>query len=79
MPDSAKWVHSKGSYTLSVSVKDSGSLSVSGNGSVKVADAALTLTHFVAGPLISRSARVAATFTDADPAGQVSDYTAIVN
>ena len=42
-------------------------------------DAPLTLTHFVAGPVGHRSAGVAATFTDADPTGQVSDYTATVS
>jgi PKD domain len=42
-------------------------------------DAPLTLTRFVAGPLGHRSAGVAATFTDADPNGQVSDYTATVS
>ena len=69
----------EGSYTLSVSVKDSGSLSASASGSAKVADAALTLTHFVAGPLGHRAAGVGATFTDADPTGTASDYTAIIN
>ena len=69
----------EGSYVLAVSVKDSGSLSASGSGSAQVADAALSLTHFVAGPLEHRSAGVAATFTDADPAGTVSDYTATIN
>ncbi len=68
----------EGSYTLSVSVKDSGSLSASGSGSAQVADAALSLTHFVAGPLGHGWAEVAATFTDADPAGTVSDYTATI-
>ncbi|MGI9057154.1 MAG: choice-of-anchor Q domain-containing protein [Ktedonobacteraceae bacterium] len=68
----------EGSYPLSVTVKDSGSLSATGNGTAKVADAALTLTHFLAGPLPHLAAGVAATFTDADPARQVSDYTATV-
>jgi PKD domain/HYR domain len=69
----------EGSYALAVSIKDSSSLSASGKGSAKVADAALTLTQFVAGPLAHRSAGLAATFTDADPAGAVSDYTATIN
>jgi HYR domain len=68
----------EGSYALSVSVKDSGSLSATGNGSATVADAALSLTHFVAGPLKHLYAGVVATFTDADPNGTVSDYTATV-
>lgn len=68
----------EGSYTTSVTVKDSGSLSATGTGSAKVADAALTLTVFVASALPHHSAGVAATFTDADPAGQVSDYTATI-
>ncbi|MBV9126184.1 MAG: HYR domain-containing protein, partial [Planctomycetes bacterium] len=68
----------EGSYTLSVSIKDSGSLSATGKGTAQVSDAALSLTHFVAGPLPHRSAGVAATFTDADPAGTISDYTATI-
>ena len=69
----------EGSYPLSVTVKDSGSLSATGTGTAKVADAALTLTHIIAGPLGHRVAGIAATFTDADPVGQVADYTATVN
>jgi hypothetical protein len=69
----------EGSYALAVSVKDSGSLSATGNGTAQVADAALSLTHFVAGPVKRLYAGVAATFTDADPNGTVSDYTATVN
>ena len=68
----------EGSYPLSVTVTDSGSLSATGNGTATVADAALTLTHFAAGPKGKLSAHVAATFTDADPGGQVSDYTATI-
>ncbi len=68
----------EGSYALSVSVKDSGSLTTSGNGTATVSDAALTLTHFVAGSVRHLYAGVAATFTDADPNGQVSDYTATI-
>ncbi len=69
----------EGSYPLSVTVKDSGSLSATANGTAKVADAALTLTIFAASSLPQHSAGVAATFSDADPAGTVSDYTATVN
>ncbi len=68
----------EGSYALSVSVKDSGSLTTSGNGTATVSDAALTLTHFVAGGTRDRYAALGATFTDADPNGQVSDYTATI-
>jgi hypothetical protein len=69
----------EGSYALSVSVKDRGSLSTSGNGTATVSDAALTLTHFLAGGTRDRYAALAATFTDADPNGQISDYTATIN
>jgi hypothetical protein len=69
----------EGSYALSVSVKDSGSLSTSGNGTATVSDAALTLTHFVAGGARDGYAALGATFTDADPNGQVADYTANIN
>jgi hypothetical protein len=69
----------EGSYALSVSVKDSGSLSASGNGTMTVSDAALKLTHFAAGLVSHLNASVAAAFTDADPNGQVSDYTAKIS
>jgi hypothetical protein len=69
----------EGSYALSVSVKDSGSLSTSGNGTATVSDAALTLTHFVAGGARDGYAALGATFSDADPNGQVADYVATVN
>jgi len=69
----------EGSYALSVSVKDSGSLSTSGNATATVSDAALTLTHLLAGGTRDRYAALGATFSDADPNGQVSDYTATVN
>jgi PKD repeat protein len=68
----------EGSYQLSVSVKDSGSLSASGNGSATVSDAALTLAYFLAGGTRDRYAALGATFTDADPNGQISDYTATI-
>ena len=68
----------EGSFALTVTVNDSGKLTVSGSSSATVADAALTLTYFLAGRLGPQSAGLAATFTDADPAGQVSDYTATI-
>jgi PKD repeat protein len=68
----------KAPYALSVLVKDNGSLSATGNGSATVSDASLTLTHFVAGSVKHLYAGLAATFTDADPNGQVADYTATV-
>jgi predicted outer membrane repeat protein len=69
----------EGSYSLSVSIKDSGSLSASATGSAQVADAALTLQQFAvfAGP--AHTATLAASFSDADPAGTVSDYSATVS
>jgi predicted outer membrane repeat protein len=69
----------EGSYQLSVAVKDSGSLSTTGNGTATVSDAALTLTHFAAGSVSHLYASVAAAFTDADPNGQVADYTAKIS
>jgi hypothetical protein len=69
----------EGSFTSTVTVKDSGSLSATGSGSAQVADAALTLTHFVAGSVRHLYAGLGATFTDADPNGQVSDYAASIN
>jgi large repetitive protein len=68
----------EGSYALSISVTDGNGHTATATSAAVVSDAALTLTHFLAGPLSHRSAGLAAVFTDADPAGQVSDYTASI-
>jgi hypothetical protein len=68
----------EGAFTINVSVSDGQGQSTSTTSPAKVSDAALTLTHFVAGRLEHRWAGVAATFTDADPAGTVSDYTSTI-
>lgn len=69
----------EGLYTISITVKDGGGLQASTTSSATVNDANLTLTHFVAGSIGHLKAGLAATFTDADPAGQVSDYQATIN
>ncbi len=69
----------EGSYALTVTVNDSGSLSATGNGSATVADAALTLKQFQVSSPKALHGSLKATFTDADPGGTLSDYTATIN
>ena len=68
----------EGSYTITVSVSDGKGLNASTNDTATVSDAALTLKLFTAGQVKHLTAGVAALFTDADPAGTASDYTATV-
>jgi PKD repeat protein len=60
-------------------VTDNNDHNASATSPATVSDAALTLTHFLAGATKDRYAALGATFTDADPNGQVSDYTASIN
>lgn len=69
----------EGPETISITVKDGSGLQASTNSSASVSDAKLTLTGFVAGSIGHLKAGLAATFTDADPAGLVSDYQATIN
>ncbi len=69
----------EGNYTISIFVSDDNGHTANTTSPATVSDAALSLTHFVTGPVKHLYAGVAATFTDADPNGQVSDYTATVN
>ena len=69
----------EGTYSIGISVTDNNGHSASATSPAAVNDATLTLTHFVAGPLGHRVAGLGATFTDADPAGLVADYTATIN
>ena len=67
----------EGTFTVGVAVKDSGSLSASGTSSATVADAALTAskpTTTINGLAITMKT----VFTDADPHGTVSDYSATI-
>ena len=68
----------EGNYTITVSVSDSNGLNTSTKDTATVSDAALTLKRFAAGQVKHLTAGVAALFTDADPAGTASDYTATV-
>lgn len=69
----------EGSDTITITVTDNNGHTANATSSATVNDAALTLTHFLASPLAHHSGGLAATFTDADPNGQVSDYTATIN
>lgn len=68
----------EGPYTINITVKDGGGLQASTTSPATVSDAHLNLTNFVAGPIGHLKAGMAVTFTDADPAGQVSDYQATI-
>jgi hypothetical protein len=68
----------EGTYPVTVAIADSGGSTTSVGGSVVVADAALTATPVsinAANPVIA----TVANFTDADPNGTVSDYSATIN
>jgi len=68
----------EGSYTVTVTVVDDGGSSTSGTGTAKVDDAALA--SVCAAPAVSPQSFSGntATFTDADPNGIVTDYTATI-
>jgi len=71
----------EGNYTVSTRVADSGGSAVTANISMTVADAPLsasgTTVNATEGTALGNT--VMATFTDADPNGVVSDYTATIN
>jgi hypothetical protein len=72
----------EGSFTLSVTVKDSDSTSSTGTGPIVVADAPLagtgtTLSNIQEGGTLT--AVTLASFTDADPNGNLTDYTATID
>lgn len=69
----------EGTDTITVTITDNNGDTANATSSATVNDAALTLTHFLASPLTHHGAGLATTFTDADPNGQVSDYTATIN
>lgn len=69
----------EGSYTTTLATTDNWGFSASGNGAASVADAALSAQgatiYGAKGVSLTKSV---ATFTDKDPAGAVTDYTATV-
>lgn len=69
----------EGSFTLTVQVSASGGQSATAQGAAIVADAPLTITRLVVGASEKRLAGLVATFTDADAAGTVSDYSATIS
>ena len=68
----------EGKYTIAASVNDGQGLSGSANSLATVSDAALTLKQFSAREISHLKEKVTALFTDADPAGTLSDYTATI-
>ncbi len=69
----------EGSFDLTVQVSASGGQSATATGKAAVVDAPLTITRLVVGATGKGLAGLAATFTDADPAGTVSDYSATIS
>jgi hypothetical protein len=69
----------EGQDTISITVSDSNGHSASTTDTATVSDAALTLKLFAVSPVKHLTAGLAGLFTDADPAGSVSDYQATVN
>ena len=68
----------EGSYTLSISVSDGGGNTAMGSGSATVSDAPLKATKPTA-VIQGLHVTLNGTFTDRDPAGTISDYTATIN
>jgi streptogramin lyase/PKD repeat protein len=68
----------EGTYTITVTIKDVGGATATAQSTAKVADAALHATGVSKTTPRSFSGTIA-TFTDADPAGTVSDYTATIS
>jgi hypothetical protein len=70
----------EGGYTTTLTASDNWGNSASGNGSASVADAPLTANgntiYVLAGKAFTKAV---ATFSDADPGGAASDYTATIN
>jgi large repetitive protein len=69
----------EGTYSITTTVADAGGHSATGTGAAIVADAGLSVTKLAGGATKNGLAALAAVFTDADPAGTVTDYTATIN
>lgn len=70
----------EGAYTVSVAVTDSTGATASGGTSTSVADAALTVTAASVSAVEGAGfSGTLASFTDADPSGVVTDYSATIN
>ncbi len=69
----------EGSYTISITASAGKGNSAHVTSSATVSDAPLTLTHVQPRPLKNLLAVLEASFTDADPHGQVADYTATID
>lgn len=70
----------EGSYTTTMTATDNWGASASGLGSASVADAALTAqAKTIYGAVGVKLTKAVATFTDADPGGIASDYTAAIH
>jgi ELWxxDGT repeat protein len=69
-----------GSFVVKVTIKDAGGSTVTVNDAATVADAALTAAGRTVTPVTgSAFTGVVASFTDADPHGTASEYTATIN
>ena len=71
----------EGNYVTTIVISDAGGSKTIVNGAVTVADAPLTSTGLPTPPIIPAGtpfSGVVATFSDLDPAGTVSDYTATI-
>ncbi len=69
----------EGTYTPSITITDAGGSTVATTGTATVADAALTATgQPIRGTEGQAFTGVVASFTDADPTGSASDYTATI-
>lgn len=68
----------EGSYTIVISVSDGGGHTATGNGSATASDAPLKATKPTAN-VVGLGVTLNGTFTDADPGGTVSDYSATIN
>jgi lysozyme len=69
----------EGPYTVTITVNDTQGHNATSGTTAEVQDAFLALSNLIVLSLPLRSATVLATFTDADPGGKVSDYTATIN
>ena len=71
----------EGNYVTTIVISDAGGSKTIVNGAVVVADAPLTSTGIPTPPILTEGipfSGVVATFSDLDPAGTVSDYTATI-
>jgi len=69
----------EGSYTITVTITDKGGSTTSAKPTATIADAALTATGGFIVTSTASGSHTVATFTDANPAAPLSDFTATIN